>query len=65
MTYKQWLDWYNKEPFDYPPNSRDGWLACKNQILKILNNEQKNNALDDRLPYFVIKELIDKIKKEI
>lgn len=49
MTYKQWLDSYNKEPFDYPPNARDGWFACKNEVLKIIeehpNLDEKTSIL--------------------
>ena len=57
MTYKQWLDWYNKEPFDYPPNARDGWFACKHQIIKLL---EKNKSVIMDEDYELIKELIKK-----
>jgi hypothetical protein len=37
MNYKQWLAWYIIRAFDYPPDAKDGWFACKREILKLLN----------------------------
>lgn len=57
MTYKQWLDSYNKEPFDYSPNARDGWFACKNEVLKII---EEHPNLDEKTS---ILKAFEKIKK--
>lgn len=67
MTYKEWLDWYNKEPFDYPPNARDGWLACKREIIKLLeqNKELEFVSYSGKKVYRIYDSVVEKIKKEI
>ena len=67
MNFKQWLDWYNKEPFDYPPNARDGWFACKREIIKLLeeNKELESVSYEGKKVYKIYGKVINKIKEEI
>lgn len=58
MNYTDWRKWYANQPFDYPPSAKDGWFACKREILKILNQ----NLIQDMSEIEVAK-LFEKIEK--
>ena len=60
-----WKQWYANQPFDYPPNARDAWFACKNEVIKLLEEDLELDSIsyNGKKVYKIYGTVIDKIRK--
>ncbi|HUS48978.1 MAG TPA: hypothetical protein VMZ91_02335 [Candidatus Paceibacterota bacterium] len=64
MNFKEWFENFENNLYSIPDNkvfSRKAWKACKNEVLKILNENTRKDPYDGRKSIYI--DVIKEIKK--